>query len=45
MINYVKAKIDMHQNSMYMLCIDRDETINQIISKYSKGSIRLDTIG
>ena len=35
--NYVKANIDkMQQNSKCRLCGDRDETINHIISEFSK---------
>ena len=35
--NYIKARIDKTpQNRKSMLCSDRDETINYIISKYSK---------
>ena len=35
--NHIKARIDkMQQNSKCRLCNDRDETINHIISKYSK---------
>ena len=32
----------MYQNSMCMLCIDRDETINHIISEYSKLALVLE---
>ena len=35
--NHIKARIDKtQQNSKYRLCVDRDETINHIISKCSK---------
>ena len=35
--NHIKARIDKtQQNSKCRLCDDRDETINHIISKYSK---------
>ena len=35
--NYVKAKIDKtQQNSKCSLCGERDETINYIMSEYSK---------
>ena len=35
--NHIKARIDKtQQNSKYRLCGDRDETINHIISEYSK---------
>ena len=35
--NYIKAKIDKtQQNSKCRMCGDRDETVNHIISEYSK---------
>ena len=35
--NHIKARIDKTpQNSKYRLCSDRDETINHIISEWSK---------
>ena len=35
--NDIKVKIDnTQQNSKYRLCVDRDETINYIISECSK---------
>ena len=35
--NYIKAKIDnVQHNTKWMLCCDRDKTINHIISEYYK---------
>ena len=33
---HIKARIDKTQQNSHILCSDRDETINHIISEYSK---------
>ena len=44
--NYVKAKTEKtQQNRKCRLCGDRVETMNHIISEFSKKSIKLDTTG
>ncbi len=35
-INYIKTKVYTAHNSKYWLCVDRDETVNLIISQRNK---------